>query len=69
MQIEINNKMKSSETLGGKKKFLKANVDTKTAITDILEINNETLHIKTMDKGQKPYSEEILTLNNFVIKQ
>lgn len=70
MQIEINKKMKQvRKHLAGKKKFLRANVDTETAITDILEIHNEILHIKTMEKGPKPYSEEILTLSNFVIKQ
>lgn len=71
MKIEINKKMKQvrKHLVGKKKKFLRANVDTETAITDIWEIHNEILHIKTMEKGPKPYSEEILTLSNFVIKQ
>ena len=41
------------------KKSQVANVDTKTATIKFLETNNEMRYIKTMDKGQKYYSEEI----------
>lgn len=43
-----------------------ANGDTKTAIIDI---NNEIVYIKTVDVSQTYYSEEILTLNVFIIKK
>lgn len=49
-----------------KKKGPCANVDTKTAI---VEMNNEVVYIKSVDMGQRYYSEEILTLNVFIIKQ
>lgn len=35
----------------------------------MIEINNEIVYIKTVDEGQKYYSEEILTLNVLIIKQ
>lgn len=67
IKIEINNKNETSmKTPVVKKKSHVANVDTKTAM---IEINNEIVYVKTMDKGQNYYSEEILTLNVFIIKQ